>query len=619
MKSNGSSSKNFAYALVLVGLGLMIIFSFPARPLAAAGSANNSFVVRHTRVFDGHKVQPEADVWVEGGTIKAIGRDLKVPGGVKVIDGSGDTLLPGLIDSHTHAWGDALKQALVFGVTTELDMFTSVQFMQERKKEQAEGRALDAADLFSAGTLATAPGGHGTEYGMTIPTLSAPGDAQAWVDARVAEGSDYIKIVLDDASTYGGHRPTLSQETLKAVVDAAHKDGKLAVVHIGSQKDARDAINAGADGLVHLFSDSAPASDFAAFAAAHHVFIIPTLSVLESVSGTASGKSLVDDPRLEPFLDGDSKASLSRGFPAFPTHPSELYAEQAVRELKAAHVPILAGTDAPNPGTTHGASIHRELELLVRSGLTPTEALTAATATPAATFHLKDRGEVAAGKRADLLLVKGDPTQDITATRDIVSVWKLGVAADRDGYRAAVQKAKDEAVKNAATAKSGSGLISNFDNGKPETNFGSGWVVSTDNIAGGKSTAEMKIVPGGANSDAYAMEISGVIDGGLPYAWGGVMFSPGSQVFAPVDLSAHKAITIWAKGDGQTYRAMIFTASGGRIPPQQTFVAGPEWKKYSFPFSGFNGSDGHDVSAILFVGGPGAGKFDFKIDEVGLE
>ena len=110
-----------------------------------------------------------------------------------------------------------------------------------------------------------------------------------------------------------------------------------------------------------------------------------------------------------------------------------------------------------------------------------------------------------------------------------------------------------------------------------------------------------------------------MIDGGLPYAWGGVMFSPGSQAFAPVDLSAHKAITIWAKGDGQTYRAMIFTASGGRIPPQQTFVAGPEWKKYSFPFSGFNGSDGHDVSAILFVGGPGAGKFDFKIDEVGLE
>jgi len=619
MQSNGSKSKTTRYIPVLLGLGLIPLFLLPASPLAATSAPDNSFVVRHARVFDGHQLQREADVWVQGGIIKSIGKDLKVPTDAKVVDGSGDTLLPGLIDSHTHAWGDALKQSLVFGVTTELDMFTDVKFMQQQKKEQAEGRAMDAADLFSAGTLATAPGGHGTEYGFTIPTLSAPGEAQAWVDARVAEGSDYIKIVLDDASTYGGHRPTLSLDTLKAVVDAAHKDGKLAVVHIGSQKDARDAISAGADALVHLFADSAPAADFASFAAAQHVFIIPTLSVLESVSGTASGKSLVTDPRLEPFLDADSKASLSRGFPAFPTHPSELYAEQTVSALTMAHVPILAGTDAPNPGTTHGASIHRELELLVRSGMTPTEALTAATSAPAVAFHISDRGEIAPGKRADLLLVKGDPTQDITATRDIVSVWKLGVAADRNGYRAAVQKAKEEAAKKAPTADTGNGLISNFDNGKPETKFGAGWVVSTDNIAGGKSTAEMKVIPGGANSDAFAMEVSGVIDGGLPYAWGGIMFSPGSQAFAPVDLSAHKAITIWAKGDGQTYRAMIFTASGGRIPPQQTFVAGPEWKKYSFPFSGFNGSDGHDVSAILFVGGPAAGKFDFKIDEVGLE
>jgi len=599
-------------------MALFLLISLPALYLADA-KASSGFIIRGARIFDGHKTIPQADVWVEDGTIKAVGKDLKVPAGVTVVDGTGDTLLPGLIDAHTHAWGDALKQALVFGVTTEMDMFTSVDFMQKQKKDQTEGRALDAADLFSAGTLATAPGGHGTEYGMTIPTLTAPAEAQAWVDARIAEGSDYIKIVLDDASTYGGHRPTLSVDTLKALVDAAHKRSKLAVVHIGSQKDAREAISAGADALVHLFADSAPAPDFANFAAAHHVFIIPTLDVLESVSGIPSGKSLVGDARLAPYLDADARASLTRGFPAFPTHPSELYAEQAVKELKAAHVSILAGTDAPNPGTTHGASMHRELELLVRSGMTPAEALTAATSSTASAFHLSDRGLIAVGKRADLLLVKGDPTQDITATRDIVGVWKLGVAADRAGYRASIQKAKDEAAKSAPKAKSGSGLISNFDDGKPDARFGSGWMVSTDSIAGGKSTADMKIVPGGANSDANAMEISGVIDGGLPYAWGGVMFSPGEQTFAPVDLSAHKAITIWAKGDGQTYRAMIFTASGGRIPAQQTFVAGPEWKKLSFPFSGFNGSDGHDVSAILFVGGPGAGKFDFEIDEVGLE
>ena len=112
--------------------------------------------------------------------------------------------------------------------------------------------------------------------------------------------------------------------------------------------------------------------------------------------------------------------------------------------MKKAHVPILAGTDADNPTTSHGASIHRELELLVHSGLTPQEALAAATSVPASAFHLEDRGVIAPGKRADLLLVKGDPTRDIRATRDIVSVWKLGVENDRAAFRSSVEKAKTQ-------------------------------------------------------------------------------------------------------------------------------------------------------------------------------
>ena len=133
---------------------------------------------------------------------------------------------------------------------------------------------------------------------------------------------------------------------------------------------------------------------------------------------------------------------MKKSFPKFTTVLSEKFAEQTVSQLKAAHVPILAGTDAPNPGTAHGVSIHREMELLVRSGLTPAEALASATSVPATAFRLDDRGQIAVGKRADLLLVKGDPTQDITATRDIVSVWKLGVEDDRASYRAAIEKAK---------------------------------------------------------------------------------------------------------------------------------------------------------------------------------
>jgi hypothetical protein len=303
------------------------------------------------------------------------------------------------------------------------------------------------------------------------------------------------------------------------------------------------------------------------------------------------------------------------------TRLSEKYAEQTVANLKAAHVPILAGTDAPNPGTSHGASVHRELELLVRSGLTPQEALASATSVPAAIFHLDDRGTIAPGKRADLLLVKGDPTRDITATRDIVSVWKLGVEDDRASYRASIEKAKEEATKTVQTVPSGlgTGLISDFEEANPSAKFGTGWMISTDAIAGGKSSAEMKITDGGTEGGKHALEISGVIDGGLAYAWAGVMWSPGQQPFVPANLSSKKSISFYSKGDGQTYRVLVFTESGGRIPAQQPFIAGPEWKKVSLAFSAFNGADGHDVSAILFVGGPGAGKFDFQVDNVQLE
>ena len=615
------STKLAATLRVLGWMGFFLLLSAPAFFPARADS-QASFVIRHARVFDGRKVLAQTDVWVADGKIKAVGKNLNVPSDAKVVDAAGDTLLPGLIDSHTHAWGDALKEAEIFGVTTELDMFTAVEFMQQTKKDQAAGKDLDQADLFSAGSLATAPGGHGTEYGVPVPTLTSPSEAQAWVDARIAEGSDYIKIIVDDASAYGSHRPTLSMDTVKALIDAAHKRGKLVVVHIARQQDARDVINAGADGLAHLFSDSAPSPDFASLAAAHHVFIVPTLTVLEGVDGFASGASLTTDSRLAPYLTADDITNLKRSFPKSPTALSEKYAEQTVAQLKAAHVPILAGTDSPNPGTSHGVSIHREMELLVRSGLTPQEALAAATSVPAAAFHLDDRGVIAPGKRADLLLVKGDPTQDILATRNIVSVWKLGVEDDRATYRAAIEKARQDAEKAAqAPSPSGSdmGLISDFDDGTPNAKFGTGWMSSTDSLAGGKSTGEMKVVDGGANDDKHSLDVSGVIDGGLPYAWSGVMWSPGSQPFVPVNLSSKKSILFFAKGDGQTYRVLFFTASGGRIPSQQTFTAGSDWKKYSIPFSAFNGTDGHDISAILFVGGPAPGKFDFQIDEVKLE
>lgn len=423
-----------------IGAGLMtagIVLDRPApppvRPVSVPMPRGPMTAIVNVRVFDGERVLPRATVVIDGDRIAGVGVDLAVPPGAGRVDGAGRTLLPGLIDAHTHASGDALERALRFGVTTELDMFADPAFAAKARAEQTKDHVTTRADLRSAGILVTAPGGHGTEFGMPIPTLDGAADAQAFVDARIAEGSDYIKIVRDNGRIYGLTWPTLDDDELAAVVSAAHWRQKMAVVHIGSQADAVAAIRAGADGLVHLFEDSAPAPDFAALAASHHAFVIPTLTVLESVSGRATGASLAADPRVAPWLSESEVQALGAGFP-LPSRSRGLalaHANAAVAALKAAGVPLLAGTDAPNPGTTHGASLHRELELLVAAGLTPVEALTAATWTPARVFGLRDRGRIAPGLRADLLLVAGDPTRDITETRAIVAVWRNGTAVTR--------------------------------------------------------------------------------------------------------------------------------------------------------------------------------------------
>ena len=113
----------------------------------------------------------------------------------------------------------------------------------------------------------------------------------------------------------------------------------------------------------------------------------------------------------------------------------------AIPPLSGAHIPILSGTDAGNPGTAPGISLHGELEYLVKAGMTPEQALAAATSAVASTFHLADRGRIASGLRADLVLVNGDPTADITATRNIVQVWKAGIPLDREAWRQRVNSA----------------------------------------------------------------------------------------------------------------------------------------------------------------------------------
>ncbi|HKR63953.1 MAG TPA: CIA30 family protein [Thermoanaerobaculia bacterium] len=572
---------------------------------------------RNARVFDGTRVVEGTDVLVHDGKIARVAKNIAAPKDAQVVDATGKTLLPGLIDAHTHAYGDALEQALMFGVTTELDQFTDARMAAAMREEQKKGNVATRADLFSAGTLVTAPKGHGTEYGMAIPTITAPSEAQAFVDARIAEGSDWIKIVYDDGKTYGMDIPTISKETMRAVITAAHARGKLAVVHIGTLAGARDAIDAGADGVVHLFVDKDPDPELGKFLAQHKAFAIPTLVVLKSVTGVAGAGTLVSDARIEPYLDATARGNVQAFFPRRPSAPPVSYAaaEKAVRLLASSNVPILAGSDAPNPGTAHGAALHRELELLVGAGLTPVQALAAATSVPSKAFHIADRGRIAKDLRADLVLVDGDPTKDITMTRAIEGVWKGGVRVDRAKF------AKSIADARAAAASAPQGLdakvLSDFETGSAVAAFGTAWQPSADSIAGGKSSGEVNVVDGGAAGTSKSLRVSGTIDPALPYAWFGSMWSPSSAAMRPVNLSTKSGLHFFAKGDGKTVRVMVFAQSKGMIPLMQSFIAGAEWEEHTIPWKAF-GIDGSDVMAVLFAGGPAPGTFAFQVDEVSL-
>jgi hypothetical protein len=217
--------------------------------------------------------------------------------------------------------------------------------------------------------------------------------------------------------------------------------------------------------------------------------------------------------------------------------------------------------------------------------------------------------------------VKGDPTADIKTTRNIARIWKGGVEVDRRAYIASIEKMRAETErlrKEPAPAGSESGFVSDFEEEKVSAKFGSGWSVSTDAVAGGKSKAEMKVAPEGAQGSRGSLLITGEISPDLPYAWAGAMFSPGATMMAPANLSSKKELSFWAKGDGKACRLMLFARSLGFQPAVKSFVAGAEWKRFTFRISEFGGMDGSDLTGILFAGGPAPGRFVLQIDDVVL-
>ncbi len=359
---------------------------------------SEAIAITDVKVFDGNALTAERTVVIENGVIS------EATSAERTIDGQHGTLLPGLIDAHVHLLSLAdLERGTRWGVTTMLDMGSpSMKLTDSLRHRQG------MADIRGPGNTASAPGGIQTTR-MGMPASSAvtgPTDADRFVAERVSEGADYIKVIVEDPNRMGS--AAFDVATIAALVKAAHRAGLKVIAHVTTLIALTNAVDGGVDVLTHAPIDADVDDKLASSLAARGIVSVPTLIMMRTV------------------------ASIAGRMPTHGAGTDYAHARSTVSAFHRAGMPILAGTDAnaapasPAP-IPHGEALHDELRLLVEAGLTPVEALRSVTVASAAFFGLTDRGIIEAGRRADLLLVEGDPTQDIAATRAIRGIWVAGV------------------------------------------------------------------------------------------------------------------------------------------------------------------------------------------------
>jgi imidazolonepropionase-like amidohydrolase len=421
------------------------------------------FDVRAARLFDGLH-----DVVVRDGRIAAVGAPGAPAAGLAEIDGHGGTLLPGLVDVHTHTGSTPappwkvgmlpdvdrnLAAFLYAGVTTVLDLGNLTPAVFGEREHVASGATL-GPHLLAAGPVFTAPGGHPAEvlrewlawylrwYVVPRATreVASPEAATRAVEDLIPEHPDIIKMAIDAGGA--GTVPRLAPEVIAAIAAAGHRAGVRSIAHVGSSDEAFDAARSGVDALAHSpwreeLSDAAVAA-----IAAAHVPVVATLAVWDVSEGPRAAADLLPIERevaepavLAALLEPPPEPSAATAAFLRAVRAGHAARRRNVAKLRAAGVTILAGSDSCNMGNFPGAALHLELTKLVEAGLTPGEALRAATWENArflAGEHA-EFGEIAVGKRADLVLVAGDPTADIKELGNITQVILDGSVLARRG------------------------------------------------------------------------------------------------------------------------------------------------------------------------------------------
>ncbi|HEX8640167.1 MAG TPA: amidohydrolase family protein [Allosphingosinicella sp.] len=406
---------------------LTFLLMFATAPLAAQDAA---ILLRPAQVFDGVDPRPHRgwSVLVRGERIEAAGPDVAAPAGARVVDLPGTTLLPGLIEGHSHlflhpydetSWDDqvlreplALRTAravaharatLMAGFTTVRDLGTEGAGYADVGLRDAIAQGIVPGPRMLVATRAlVATGSYGPRtFDPQAPLLGAEeADGSGLVAAtrrQIGGGADVVKYYADYRWRPGEpSRPTFTVEEMRAATEAAHAAGRTVAAHAATPDGMRNAILAGVDTIEHGY-EGTPATF--RLMRERGVALCPTLAATDAVARYRGWNGEAPEPESV----RDSRASFAAAL--------------------GAGVTICMGGDV---GVYAHGDNAREMELMVRYGMRPADVLIAATSGNARIFHLEDRGEIRRGLLADLVAVGGDPTQDIAAVRAVRLVMKGG-------------------------------------------------------------------------------------------------------------------------------------------------------------------------------------------------
>ena len=412
-----------------------------------AAMASQGLLLKNVNVVDPKsKTIFKRDILIQNGIIKSVSEKSEesiVNFQGQTFDLTGKYLSPSFSDMHAHAnvnqglndtyqvlgFDGVAKLNLRAGVTTMLDLFNQEdEIFAYRNSQKIE--LLNGAELFSAGAMFTCKGDHGTQYpGVSVHEINNPTEAEIEI-AKIAKlRPDVIKIVYDHAWP---QTPSMNKETMSAALASAKKLGIKSVVHIGKWEDAREAVLAGATAITHLHFSEIP-DDIAILLGEKRVWIIPTLSVQSDLYNFVNNPDILKSPLALRLVPKDILDSYSHFNPEASKYmkwfyefqkTNKIHFQNSLKKLADAGARVLTGTDVPNIGTLVGFSIHREMKLLVEAGLSPWQALEAATTLPGEFLGLSYG--VTPGSIANLVVLSDSPIENIDNTQKIKMVIQHG-------------------------------------------------------------------------------------------------------------------------------------------------------------------------------------------------